>query len=217
MSGEHDFEPIRGLPGALPRGESILWQGAPSAWRLMARAFHGRTVGLYFFALLVWRTGSELIAGAGASTVAAAALGALVPAALALGLIALISWLTARTTVYTITNRRLVMRFGLAIPKAINIPFAIVNAAAVKSFSDRSGDVSVTLSAPHKVAYLMLWPHARPWRLARPEPTLRGVEDVAEPAAILADALAAYADAKTESAAALSVVTPAATPALAPA
>ncbi|MFT6571624.1 MAG: hypothetical protein ACJAWY_003349, partial [Sphingomonas echinoides] len=26
---EHDYEPIPGLPGLLPKDERILWQGAP--------------------------------------------------------------------------------------------------------------------------------------------------------------------------------------------
>ncbi|HBB55427.1 MAG TPA: phosphopantetheine adenylyltransferase, partial [Hyphomonadaceae bacterium] len=34
MTKEFDFEPVRGLPEALPAGEAILWQGAPSAWGL---------------------------------------------------------------------------------------------------------------------------------------------------------------------------------------
>ena len=45
---EHDFEPIRGLPGPLPEGETILWQGAPD-WRVLAvQAFHVRAVAIYF-------------------------------------------------------------------------------------------------------------------------------------------------------------------------
>ena len=44
-----------------------------------------------------------------------------------------------------------------------------------------------------KVAYLLLWPHARPWRLSKPEPMLRAVPDAARVAAILARALAAAA------------------------
>ena len=29
---EYDHEPVRGLPGVLPSGEALLWQGAPE-WR----------------------------------------------------------------------------------------------------------------------------------------------------------------------------------------
>ncbi len=42
-----------GLPGQLPPGETILWQGAPH-WRALARdAFHVRGVAVYFALLAV--------------------------------------------------------------------------------------------------------------------------------------------------------------------
>ena len=41
-----------GLPGRLPEGETLLWQGAPDARTLLVRVFHLRFVGAYF-ALLI--------------------------------------------------------------------------------------------------------------------------------------------------------------------
>jgi hypothetical protein len=40
----------------------------------------------------------------------------------------------------------------------------------------------------------MLWPHARPWRMARAEPSLRAIPDAAHAGQILGRALAASAD-----------------------
>ena len=48
---------------------------------------------------------------------------------------------------------------------------------------DETGDLPATLSKGYRLAFLVLWPHARPWRVARPEPMLRCVpqaEQVAE-------------------------------------
>lgn len=188
---EHDFEPVRGLPGALPDGERILWQGGPD-WRALAlRAFHVRSVAVYFVALFAWRGWSEAAAGAGAIHVLTAAALTLPTAIVTLALLCGLAWITARMAVYTITDRRVVLRIGVALPKAINIPFAIVGNAAVKTHADGSGDVVLTLTPPNKIAYFMLWPHARPFRLARPEPALRAIADAAAVAAILAPALAA--------------------------
>ena len=51
---EHEYEPIRGLPGQLPPGETITWQGAPE-WRALARrAFGTRIVAGYFAVLAAW-------------------------------------------------------------------------------------------------------------------------------------------------------------------
>ena len=192
---EHEFEPVRGLPGELPKGETMLWQGAPDWWALAQRAFHMRTVAVYFGLLMAWRGGAA--ARAGADTVGAlqSALGLLPVAVVSLGLLAGLAWLTARTTVYTITTKRIVLRFGFALPKAINIPFTIVETATLKTNSDGSGDLGLTLTSPNKVAYLLIWPHARPWKVTRPQPSLRAIPNASAVAVQLMHALkAAHGD-----------------------
>jgi hypothetical protein len=191
---EHENEPIPGLPALLPVGETILWQGAPS-WRPLARrAFHLGQVGLYLGALLVW----AVVAGHGdGASVGDALIGAarVVPLALAvLVILGGLAWLTARTTLYTITNRRVVMRCGVALPVTWNLPFAVIDSAGLKAYADQTGDLSLLLKAGEKISYLVLWPHVRPWRITRPEPTLRGIPEVAAVAQILGRALAAASD-----------------------
>ena len=190
---EHDFEPIRGLPGNLPEGERLLWQGAPNWWSLSLRAYHLRSVALYFLALMLWRGAHAALAGASFAVASQTALAFMPLALTGLGVLAGLAWLTARTTVYTITTKRIVMRFGVALPKAINIPFAIVESAASKTNPDKTGDLAVTLTRPNKIAYLLLWPHARPVKITRPEPTLRAITDAQSVANTLAAALKAHA------------------------
>jgi hypothetical protein len=186
---EHDFEPVRGLPGDLPDGEHILWQGAPD-WRALARhVFHVPLVAFYFAGLMAWRAGDAIAAGAGPAGALVAVLWVMPPALAGLGLLAGLAWLNSRTTVYTITNRRVVMRFGAALTKAINIPFAIVESADVKLHANGAGDVAISLKAPDRISYFMLWPHARPGKLAHPQPTLRCVPNAVSASEVLANAL----------------------------
>ncbi|MGE3929448.1 MAG: photosynthetic complex putative assembly protein PuhB [Hyphomonadaceae bacterium] len=186
---EHDFEPVRGLPGDLPVGERLIWQGAPAWWPLAQRAFHVRSVSAYFAVLMAWRGGAAALDGASALASLQAALHLAPLAIAALALLCGLAALTARTSVYTITSKRVVLRFGVALPKAINIPFKIIDNAALKGFSDETGDIALTLSEPNKIAYFLLWPHARPWKLARPQPAMRAVPHAAAVAAQLANAL----------------------------
>ena len=106
MSGDYEFEPIPGLPEDLPAGETLLWQGSPNWKSLAVTALHIRGTAIYFAALLVWYFASKLTGGEDAYTVLAGGLrlGALALAALAL--MALYAWLSAKTTLYTITSRR---------------------------------------------------------------------------------------------------------------
>ena len=178
----------RGLPEPLPPGERILWQGAPSVAGAAMRIFHARLVAAWF------ALASLLGAGAAAEGSAAfAVVVTLLAGAVALGLLMLFAWLVHRTTVYTITDRRIVMRVGIALPITLNLPFAMTEGAGLRLFSDGSGDIPVQLRKGERVAYLHLWPHARPWRVSQPEPMLRSVPEAEKVASLLARALTAYA------------------------
>lgn len=186
--------PPRGLPERLPLGERLLWQGAPD-WRILARrAFHARKIAAYFGLIVLWMAVSTLrdstpLGEAAMTVLRAAAVGA-VPVAL----ICAYAWIVSRMTVYTITDRRVVLRVGIALPVTINLPFARIAGADLKSDADGAGGIALTLAGTDKLAYAVIWPHARPWRFGRPEPMLRGLRDVQPVALILSRALAASAD-----------------------
>ena len=66
--------PPRGLPEQLPRGERLLWQGAPE-WRTLARrAFRIRGLAVYFGVILTWSVASSLLDGRGGAATAASTL-----------------------------------------------------------------------------------------------------------------------------------------------
>lgn len=191
--GEHDSEPVPGLPGLLPEGEAILWQGSPN-WRGLARrAMHVRALALYFAVLAVWR--AALLSADGASlTEAAQGMGFIlllggVPIALLVGY----AWLSARSTIYTITTRRIVMRTGVALPMTVNLPFAVIGSAGVAQHADGTGDILLQVMPPHRVSWVVLWPHTRSFRLMRPQPMLRAVAQPESVAQTLGRALAAAA------------------------
>lgn len=166
-----------GLPGPLPAGETILWQGAPD-WRALARdAFHVRGVALYFAALAAVALASGAPTGA-LMTVAAGAAG--------VTLLHLLAWLTARATIYTLTERRIVFRIGAALPKCINLPLGVIGAVDATVRADGTGDLPLHVAGAQRIGYLGLWPHARPWRLAVPQPMLRSVPDAAGVGALIA-------------------------------
>ncbi len=190
---DYDTEPVPGLPALLPAGETLLWQGAPQ-WRALARrAFHTYKVAIYCGVFLLWRAISGLSDGESVASVGMALL-KLIPLALAaVAILSLIAFAFAKMTVYTITSKRLVIRSGVILPITLNIPFRMITGAGLNAHAGGTGDISVTLTDANKIAYLLLWPNARPWRVKRPEPTFRAVADAARVADIMARALAADA------------------------
>ncbi|HYI05579.1 MAG TPA: photosynthetic complex putative assembly protein PuhB [Reyranella sp.] len=193
MIKEHDYEPVWGLPAKLPEGETILWQGRPDQRAFARRALHLPGLATYFGVLVLARIVSVLMAGASLPVTAMDALWFIVPSLLVIGIALVFAWGVVRTTAYTITNRRVVMRFGIALSMTVNLPYTLVASAAAKLHADGSGDVSLDLLKPHRVSYIFFWPHARPWHLLRPQPTLRGIADAGAVAQILARALAGAA------------------------
>lgn len=193
MSDDHDFEPAYGLPELLPAGERLLWQGAPQ-WRVLAReALHVRKLAAYFGLLLAWRAVVVMGDGGGLTAVALSWVWMLPLAALALGLLTTLAWLIGRTSVYSVTDRRVVMRIGIVLTITFNLPYRHIESAGLRTNADGSGDITLTLAPAERIAYLHLWPHVRPWKVARTEPMLRALPDARHVAQLLSSALAASA------------------------
>lgn len=185
---EHEFEPQLGLPEPLPSSERMLWQGSPD-WKVMAKVvFHVRKVAIYFAVILALRAVFEISDGRTVAEVITSTLWLLPLPVIAIGLLAVMAYLSARTTVYTITDRRLVMRVGIVLTMTFNLPFTRITAASVRRLPDGYGEIPVVLAGPDKVAYVHIWPHARPWHFAQPEPMLRCLPQAERVSKILADA-----------------------------
>ncbi|MEY2655184.1 MAG: hypothetical protein RLZZ524_2212 [Pseudomonadota bacterium] len=193
---EHEFEALPGLPEPLPAGETVLWQGRPKALAMARQALWLDGIAVYFGALMLWRLVDGQIDGEAAGTTALALARMLMPMGLATALLLGLGWLMARTTLYTLTSRRVVMRIGVVLGITYNLPLSHIATARLKPHRDGSGDLALVLTGGDRIAYLHLWPHVRPWHLKATEPMLRALPDAALAAERLTQAwLALRADA----------------------
>ncbi len=177
MSAQPDIIP-EGLPDHLPEGERLLWQGRPDWKRLAINAFHIRKVAIYFAALIVAQGVWKLSNGATLAEAVHA-----VPAMLGLGLCACaillgFAYASARTTHYTLTSKRVLMKVGIALPVIINLPLRQIDGASFAPTGKGCGTVCFKTGGATRLAYLLLWPHAKPWNLTRPQPSFRDIPDV---------------------------------------
>jgi hypothetical protein len=178
------FEPVRGLPAPLPEGEHILWQGAPD-WRALAReALLTRWIAGWFVLLALWR---GLAAGEGVMGMLGAGVPLLLLGAAAVVILWGVAWVMARAAVYTLTNRRVVMRIGAALQVTFNLPFKQIETASLDLRKGGTGTIALRLTEGSKIAYLVAWPHVRPWHMARTEPALRCIPDAGRVAALIAE------------------------------
>lgn len=181
----HAGLPHPGLPAPLPRGEHVVWQGAPRWHSLARQQFHTHLIAAYFALIAVWQAAAAHHDGHSGAGVVFAALVPLVAGAAVIGLLELLAWLSARATIYTITNRRIVMRIGVALINTVDVPFKAINDLQVKTASNGVGNISIGTRGSARIPYFVLWPHVRPWHLRRPEPMLRALPDVSEVARLL--------------------------------
>jgi Bacterial PH domain len=188
IAREHEFEAQYGLPEKLPNGERILWQGAPDWMVLARRVFHVDKVAVYFVLMLAWRFASTL-SDTQSVTAAFGSLTWLVPFfALGLGLLLVMGWWSARSTAYTLTDKRIVMRIGIVLTVTYNLPLSRIESADLHKAGAGCQDIALTLEPDTRIAWLHLWPHVRPWRFAHTQPMLRALPDTQAVAALLASA-----------------------------
>jgi hypothetical protein len=146
------FEPIRGLPERPPEGEVILWQGQPNWLRLSIDSLNVWWVLGYFIFLFVWR----FISVSDLMPIYQAVLVSLPFLALALIvtlLLMLVGYIQANATVYTITNKRVVMRIGAALTVTLNLPFTEIENAAIASGSKDFGTIVIDTKQTTKFSF----------------------------------------------------------------
>jgi hypothetical protein len=170
---EHEWEAAPGLPSALPAGEHVVWQGAPD-WRSLAvHAFHVRKIALYFALMLAVQainlSDPQSAAGWKPMVVAAGLY------AVALALLLGTAWFSARSTLYTLTNKRVVMRIGIVLTLTFNLPYKRIAGASLKAQAKGMGDIAIALHPEDRIGWAHLWPHQRAWHVSHPQPTLRCV------------------------------------------
>lgn len=175
-----DRRHVAGISEPLPEGETLLWEGRPGLRSLVFHVLGTRFVVLYMLglgAVALWMTIS------GRSLVGQLVmLGVL--AAVLYGLLMLYGRMIVKSTTYAITDQRILIRKGIALDGVLNIPFSRVANLSWQQHGDGSGDIAIEM-AGGRIAYFFLWPHARPWRFFRAQPSLRAIPEVAEVAETL--------------------------------
>ncbi len=175
VTTEYENEPIKGLPGFLPKDESILWQGSPD-WQIDGARRVSHATGHRL--VRDCRDGCALLPAAPGRW---APLSRWASPRSGSAFSRFLAWAQARSTVYTLTQKRLVMRFGVALPKCVNLPLAQIVSADVKPASAGHCDVALRVAGRFPLGWLQMWPHVRPWKINDPQPMLRAIPESAIP------------------------------------
>lgn len=181
---------VRGVSEALPPGERILWEGAPNARALARHLFFMRPLSAYLGAMVLWWVAVNRTQVNTETFWATLGIQLMLVGGV-LGGAWLLSRAIANGTTYAITDRRIVMRFGVIFPLTINVPLHYVEGASAREFSDRTGQIAVQLTKKESIAWIVLFPHVRPFEFSQPQPLLRGLTDPVKVGEILRAAVLA--------------------------
>jgi hypothetical protein len=184
---DFNFEPVPGLPEKLPEGEHILWQGQPNVFQLARDAWKMNWVLGYFAFLTFWRVG---VSSASVPFLEALTHGLpfIVAGIISAGILYILAFAQARSTMYTLTNKRAAMRIGAALTMTLNLPYVQIGTAGVTANKKGFGTLAFELMDDTRISYIMPWPHTRPWHLKRTQPAFRAIPDAVHVAQIFAEA-----------------------------
>jgi Bacterial PH domain len=70
------------------------------------------------------------------------------------------------------------MKIGIALPVIINLPLRQIDGVSFAATGKGCGTICFKTGGNTRLAYLLLWPHAKPWNMSKPQPAFRDIADV---------------------------------------
>ena len=183
-----------GLSENLPNGEQLVWQGQPERRALATRAMYLKYIAFYLVALIAARTGYLILDGESVATWSGMLVWQVLASAFVMLLIVGLAAVYSRTTRYSLTNERLIIKTGAAITIHINLPLQQIIGADLREYSDDTGDITLQVSQADKLYWLLMWPNVRSWWVRPLRPVLRGLKDAPTVAHLLAGEVGKHAN-----------------------
>ena len=184
MEYKTKFEAPKNILDAIPNGESILWKGRPSLWGFSWNLFGLKWITLYLSMLSI-----VSVARFFASDFYTAFYVDFLPFFLSgiFASIILIGLAATQTysTVYIITENRVIIKTGAALSFLISMPFKKIKEVNLHKRGASIGTISFELLSEKRVPYISCWPSVRPWKFKRTQPAFSCIGSVDEVATIL--------------------------------
>ena len=89
------------------------------------------------------------------------------------------------STVYIITENRVIIKTGAALSFLISMPFKKIKEVNLQKRGGSVGTISFELFSEKRVPYISCWPSVRPWRFKKTQPAFSCIGSVDEVATTL--------------------------------
>mgnify|MGYP001395706820 FL=1 len=184
MEYKTKFEVHKNILDAIPEGESILWKGKPSFWGFSWYFFGLKLLAFYLIILSVVFAARLTVTDFFTAFVVDF-LPFLLSGILTSCILMALAKIQSQSSVYIITENRVIIKSGAALSFLISMPFKKIKAVNLQKRKGSLGTISFELNSGKRVPYISCWPSVRPWRFKKTEPAFSCIENVDEVATIL--------------------------------
>ena len=184
MEYKTKFEAHKNILDAIPEGERILWKGKPSFWGFSWYFFGLKLLAFYLIILSVVFAARLTVTDFFTAFVVDF-LPFLLSGILTSCILMALAKIQSQSSVYIITENRVIIKSGAALSFLISMPFKKIKAVNLQKRKGSLGTISFELNSGKRVPYISCWPSVRPWRFKKTEPAFSCIENVDEVATIL--------------------------------
>ena len=184
MEYKTKLEVHKNILDAIPEGESILWKGKPSFWGFSWYFFGLKLLAFYLIILSVVFAARLTVTDFFTAFVVDF-LPFLLSGILTSCILMALAKIQSQSSVYIITENRVIIKSGAALSFLISMPFKKIKAVNLQKRKGSLGTISFELNSGKRVPYISCWPSVRPWRFKKTEPAFSCIENVDEVATIL--------------------------------
>ena len=184
MEYKSKFEPHQTILEAIPDGESIQWKGKPSFWGFSWHFFGLKLMAFYLIILSAVFV-ARLTVTDFYTAFAVDFLPFLLSGILASCILMALAGIQSQSSVYIITENRVIIKSGAALSFLISIPFKKIKAVNMQKRNGSLGTISFELNSGKRVPYISCWPSVRSWKFKKTEPAFSCIENVDQVATIL--------------------------------
>ena len=164
---------------AVPKNEKIQWTGRPE-WKSFAYQSFGLKYLIAYFVI----SGLYVAASMDQSFVLRIFLTNFIPFVvsgfLAGTILIIIAYIEAAHTYYILTERRVILKSGVALVFVLHAPFSKIASIDRQNLAKGRGNIAFSMGSGKRIPYLSCWPSVKPWTFMSPIPSFRSIKDVAE-------------------------------------
>ena len=171
---------------SIPKGERVCWTGKPNWISFGFHAFGIKYILIYFIVSAFYAISQiELVfsfkafIGEYISFVVSGMIASLI--------LFMLSYFSAQHTYYVITEKRLVIRTGIALVFLLNVPLKNVISIDKQSLFYGYGNLSFKPQSKKRIPYFSCWPSVRRGSFLNPVPTFRSIANIEQIGKIVGD------------------------------